>query len=77
MNISFADDLLLFTRGDLISIQLAMQKFHEFSETTGLCVNPGKCIAYFGNVDMEVKNQILQENGFKEGLLPFRYLGIH
>lgn len=76
MNISFANDLLLFTRRDLMSVQLAMQKFNEFSEATRLYVNPDKCRAYFGNVDLEVKNHILQATGFKEGPLPFRHLGI-
>ncbi|XP_058723141.1 uncharacterized protein LOC131594955 [Vicia villosa] len=76
VNISFVDDLLLFTRGNLGSTQLAMQKFRDFLEATCLCVNHGKCRAYFGNVEKEVKHPILHVTGFKEGPIPFRYFRI-
>lgn len=43
----FVDDLLLFTRGDIGSVQLVMDKFHAFSKSVGLYVNHSKCKVYF------------------------------
>ncbi|KAI5404240.1 hypothetical protein KIW84_051406 [Lathyrus oleraceus] len=41
----------LIKGGDPTSIKLVMQKFNEFSQATGLKVNPNKCKVYFGNVE--------------------------
>lgn len=41
-NLCFADDLLMFARGDMIRIQLLMTKFREFSSATGLKANISK-----------------------------------
>lgn len=76
VNLSFADDLIVFTRGDSKSIHLAVNTMHDFAESTSLNVKPLKCHAYFGNVESEVKREILRATNFKEGILPFRYLGI-
>ncbi|XP_050919463.1 uncharacterized protein LOC127137006 [Lathyrus oleraceus] len=42
INLSFADDLLLFSRGDTKSVDLMMENFDEFSKATCLVVNPHK-----------------------------------
>lgn len=55
INLSFEDDLLLFSRGDVISIELMLKAFNNFSESIGLSVNPVKCKAYFGRVDTTTK----------------------
>ncbi|XP_058783633.1 uncharacterized protein LOC131658343 [Vicia villosa] len=47
-NICFADDLLLFARGDESSVIQMMTMFQHFSATTGLKANPKKCKVYFG-----------------------------
>lgn len=76
INLSFADDLLMFTRGDPMSVRLAMNAFNDFSAATGLRVNPSKCNIYFGNVADEVKKEIQANVNYNEGTIPFRYLGI-
>ncbi|CAK8544798.1 unnamed protein product [Lathyrus sativus] len=48
IDISFADDVLHFTRGDNKSVQLLMDQLQTFSQSTGLLVNPAKCRVYFG-----------------------------
>lgn len=75
-NLSFADDLLLFARGDTTSICLLMDTFEEFSKSTSLSVNSVKYKIYFGNVDMHTKQEIQDMTNFSEGTIPFRYLGI-
>lgn len=42
IGLSFADDLLMFSRGDRNFVQMMMDKFHEFLRSTGLNVNPIK-----------------------------------
>jgi hypothetical protein len=49
-NICFADDLIMFTRGDETSVKLMMGEFKKFSDSTGLKANPAKCKVYFGGV---------------------------
>ncbi|XP_074289299.1 uncharacterized protein LOC141614454 [Silene latifolia] len=72
----FADDLLLFCRGDVRSIMLLLRAFSTFSATSGLVVNEAKSEVVFAGVSDELKQDILQISGFQEGGLPFRYLGI-
>ncbi|KAK2357065.1 hypothetical protein QL285_094374 [Trifolium repens] len=76
INLSFADNLLIFTRGDIISVELVMDKLQMFSQSTGLVVNPSKCKVYYGGVDDLVKNNIRAVTSFADGSLPFRYLGV-
>ncbi|XP_058726861.1 uncharacterized protein LOC131598262 [Vicia villosa] len=75
-HISFADDLMLFARGDLQSVETLMNKFQKFSCATGLKAHPGKCRVYFGGVEHRERKAILASTGFSEGELPFKYLGV-
>jgi hypothetical protein len=47
INLSFADDLLIFTRGDTKSVELVMAKIQDFSRSIGLHVNPSKCKIFY------------------------------
>lgn len=76
INLSFADDWLIFARSDPISIELVMHFFKEFSQSTGLDVNPNKCKVLFGNVEANNQQIIQNPTNFSVGLLSFRYLGI-
>jgi hypothetical protein len=75
-SLSFADDLLMFARGDSNSVRAMLECFHKFSRSTGLRVNTQKCSIYFGAVDDQVMSDIMIQTGFQQGVLPFRYLGI-
>src|SRR4051812_8679176 len=75
-NLSFADDLLIFTRGDTVSMEVMLKKIEKFSKSTGLRMNPRKCFVYFGAFDDVTRSRIKEMTGFMEGTLPFRYLGI-
>ncbi|XP_060190863.1 uncharacterized protein LOC132620187 [Lycium barbarum] len=72
----FADDLLLFARGDLSYIKALYQCFMVFSGTFGLQENMSKSCVYFGGVASVDRQNKLQQLGFSEGELPFKYLGI-
>ncbi|CAK8530494.1 unnamed protein product [Lathyrus sativus] len=75
-HLTFADDLLLFSRGDHVSVEILYSTLNKFLYSTGLKINPSKSRVYFGNVPASVKCGILHLTSYKEGSFPFRYLGI-
>ncbi|CAK8530499.1 unnamed protein product [Lathyrus sativus] len=75
-HLTFADDLLLFSRGDYVSVEILYLTLNKFLDSTGLKINPSKSRMYFGNVSATVKCDILQLTSYNEGSFPFRYLGI-
>lgn len=76
IQLGFADDLLLFCRGDVVSTRLLYKCFQQFSLASGLVANQGKSVVYFGGVPNQIQQEIIQELGFSMGSLPFRYLGV-
>ncbi|XP_074291736.1 uncharacterized protein LOC141618530 [Silene latifolia] len=72
----FADDLLLFSKGDEVSIMWLLRAFSTFSIASGLSLNKEKSDIYFNRMPQASINTILQVFGFKRGSLPFRYLGV-
>ncbi|XP_074266666.1 uncharacterized protein LOC141589945 [Silene latifolia] len=75
-HLMFADDLLLFSKGDTTSIMILLRAFATFSVATGLQMNSMKSNIYFYGVASSVKLDILRVSGFSEGVLPFKYLGV-
>ncbi|XP_058742458.1 uncharacterized protein LOC131614945 [Vicia villosa] len=76
INLYFADDILLFSRGDNILAEM-MMAYKKFSKAKGLVVNPQKCRLYYACIDVLTQRDILEASGFQEGQLPFKYLGVH
>ncbi|XP_074265385.1 uncharacterized protein LOC141587816 [Silene latifolia] len=58
-HLMFADDLLVFTRGDLPSIQAVDHCLNKVAALSGLRVNPMKSNLYFGGVSLQLKQHIL------------------
>lgn len=75
-NLTFADDVLLFCRGDTANISLMMNTVNRFSMSTGLVVNPQKCKFFCGGIEDNTKVAIKMMTGFEEGVLPVKYLGV-
>ncbi|XP_074291134.1 uncharacterized protein LOC141617901 [Silene latifolia] len=75
-HLAFADDLLLFCRGDRTSIIGLLRAFQSFSRASGLEMNKGKSSIYSNGVDNLVLTDIIKYSGMKHGFLPFNYLGI-
>lgn len=73
---SFADNLLLFVRGDNQSVALLHKCFDQFSIASGLKANLNKSLVYFGRVDTTEHALILHQLGYVKGDLTFRYLGV-
>nr|GEV67078.1 hypothetical protein [Tanacetum cinerariifolium] len=76
INLCFADDLFLFSRGDLDSVKVIMESLDEFKLVSGLVPSIPKSTVYFCNVASHVKLAILNIMPFAEGILPVQYLGV-
>ncbi|GJW31622.1 putative reverse transcriptase domain, reverse transcriptase zinc-binding domain protein [Tanacetum coccineum] len=65
VNVCFADDLILFARGDFNSAKVIMESLQEFKEVSGLVPSIPKSTAFFCNVASHVKSSILQMMPFE------------
>ena len=57
VNLCFADDVLIFCREDVHSVELLMAKLRDFSAATGLVASPTKCMVFFSNTPPEVEDR--------------------
>lgn len=72
----FADDVVLFCRGDLSSVKILMGCLRRFEEISGLAVNVAKSSIFLASVPDSERAALIAETGFRVGSFPFRYLGI-
>ena len=75
-HLCFADDLLIFSKGNLasmIGIQNVLEKFYSFSD---LKLNKEKSEVFSTGISDDLLREIKQVTGFKMGVLPVRYLGV-
>lgn len=75
-HLCFTDDLILFCRVDKDSVRLITTTLDAFYSWFELQANPSKSNMYFSGVNHEVKWQPLSILGYKEGDIPFKYLGV-
>ncbi|GJR37328.1 hypothetical protein Tco_1213012 [Tanacetum coccineum] len=75
INLCFAYDIFMFTRGDVNSARVIMEALDEFKLTSGLVPSIPKSTTYFCNVLNNVKIAILQILPFSEGTLLCMYFG--
>ncbi|KAL9246123.1 hypothetical protein vseg_019697 [Gypsophila vaccaria] len=57
-NLMFADDILLFGKGEAASMMNLLRSFATFSRSSGLTASPTKSEAFFGGVQEELKHEI-------------------
>ncbi|KAH0689775.1 hypothetical protein KY289_017133 [Solanum tuberosum] len=72
----FADDLMIFCKGYVDSVNRVMETLAHFNAATGLEANLEKSNVYLAGVDERVKMQILARTEFSEGVFPIKYLGL-
>ncbi|GFY97543.1 hypothetical protein Acr_12g0000840 [Actinidia rufa] len=75
-HLAFADDLILFSRGDAASVSLVMECLQMFGCCSGLNINASKSQVYMAGICQEEMEKIKVITGFSIGQYPFRYLGI-
>ena len=75
-HLCFADDLMIFTKGNMhsiIGIHNILKLFYSYS---GLQLNAAKSELFSSGVKRELVDEIQRVTGFKHGVLPIRYLGV-
>ncbi|XP_062118594.1 uncharacterized protein LOC133832241 [Humulus lupulus] len=75
-HLCFADDILLFSHGDYISILWMLKGLKLFSGSLGLLPNVTKSKIYCCGMNEKGTQRVLDVSGFTKSKLPFRYLGI-
>ena len=76
MYLCFADDLLIFTRGELeyvVGVQKVLELFYTYSRQR---LNYEKSELFSTSIHREELENIHQATGFKLGALPVRYLRV-
>ncbi|KAL0380944.1 UNVERIFIED_CONTAM: hypothetical protein Sangu_0158700 [Sesamum angustifolium] len=71
----FADDLMLFSRGDLPSIHILMEYLQELRDVSGLAVNTAKSNIFTAGIQNDILDGVFATTGFARGNMPVRYLG--
>lgn len=70
----FADDYMIFCKGNLNSVSRLMEALTHFSDVTSLKGNMDKSNLFLAGVDDKTKDQLVRKTGFVLGTLPIRYL---
>ncbi|KAJ9535927.1 hypothetical protein OSB04_un000907 [Centaurea solstitialis] len=75
-HLCFADDLFVFSSGNVGSVDILKQALQLFSAKSGLSPSLEKSEVFFGNVEPQVQEAIVHSLSFKPGTFPIRYLGV-
>jgi len=70
VQLNFADDLHLFSKGEITSVKQVYEIFKVFSAASGLEANVDKSSIYFGGVTNEMQLALMKELGFPLGTVP-------
>lgn len=68
----FADDLMIFCKGNMASVNRVVEALAHFSAATDLEANMDKSSVFLARVDEDTTNQILARNGFSVSEFPIK-----
>ncbi|GFZ21539.1 hypothetical protein Acr_29g0007010 [Actinidia rufa] len=75
-HLAFADDLVLFSRGDPKSVSMLMEHLNHFGDCSGLKVSFAKSSLFAAGINSSDMEAIKDITKFSQGSFPFRYFGI-
>jgi hypothetical protein len=75
-HILYADDVMLFCKGNSSNIQVLSNFFARYAEISGQVINPQKSTIFVGSMTSTRLQSIADSLGFNIGTLPFLYLGV-
>lgn len=70
-HLAFADDLMLFAKGDRKSVEVLMKALNDFERTSGLAINAEKSQLFGAGIKED-----LSFTRIPAGTLPVKYLGV-
>ncbi|KAK4391599.1 hypothetical protein Sango_1937700 [Sesamum angolense] len=73
----FADDLMLFSRGDLSSIRILMECLQEFRDVSGLAINTAKSNIFTAGIQNDTLDEALAMTEFARGHMPSGISAFH
>ncbi|KAL2251949.1 UNVERIFIED_CONTAM: hypothetical protein Sindi_2317200 [Sesamum indicum] len=76
LQLGFVDDLLLLCRADMDSIRVFKTGLDRFADWSGLRLNLQKSHLIISRSTQGLREEMLAELGFQEGVLSMRYLGL-
>ncbi|XP_074576092.1 uncharacterized protein LOC141832489 [Curcuma longa] len=74
-HLMYADDLLLFSRGDASSVTQLVGCLQRFAQMAGLTANLAKSSIYMAGIDETMRHRLLQITGFPVGGDAFQISG--
>jgi len=75
-HLCFADDLMIFSKGNVNSIRMIRTVLKKFRDLSGLYPNPNKSDIFLSGALNVEREQIIRILGFREGELPMKYLAV-
>ena len=75
-HLMFADDVLIFSKAHLPTLQIIYNTLEEFYKVAGLRANPEKSQIVCRGCNSQLQQQCLEVTCYKEGDLPMKYLGV-
>lgn len=76
VNLCFADDLMIFCKGDVFTIKAINDGLDEFQSLSGLSPSTNKSHIFFSGCEKKLRDELMNVVKFNEGFLPVRYLGV-
>ena len=76
LHLAFADDIMLMSRGDPISVRILMDCLSNFGVKSRLSLNMKKSNIFSAGIQGQDLRDILNITRFQQGRMPFKYLGI-
>lgn len=76
MSLMFADDLVIFCKGNDYSVAKMTRVLEEFARTAGLHTSHNKSNLYMRGLTERRQQRMLEITGFQNGSYPMRCLGL-
>lgn len=74
-HLCFADDLMIFAKGDKDSAKIIKKNLYTFSMISRMAPNTNKSNLFIYGVDRSTENYLKELLGFRIGYLPIHYFG--
>ncbi|GAU46447.1 hypothetical protein TSUD_402140 [Trifolium subterraneum] len=75
-HIFYVDDIMIFCKGKISSLQALRDLFSTYAQASGQSISAEKSTIYVGSIPPPRLAQLVNYLGFKVGTLPFTYLGV-